>query len=122
MGRSDTIKIYSSFILLSSFLPLLEVDAFLLTLASACIRPCDTNNFTKSLTRKHHHTATESPYCLPGAETSWTPTLAEVSHKFCFFYLCICLQCKISGSSGFFSDFFPEVSHRKVRKVTDPDF
>ena len=27
---------------------------------NACIRPCDTNNFTQGLTRKYHHTATES--------------------------------------------------------------
>ena len=31
MGRSDTIKSYSSFILLPSLLPLLQIDAFLLT-------------------------------------------------------------------------------------------
>ena len=60
MGRSDTIKIYSSFILLSSLLSLLHVDAFLMTVVSACIRPCDTKHFNKSLTRMYHHTATES--------------------------------------------------------------
>ena len=30
----------------------------------ACIRTCDTNNFTQSLTRKYHHTTTESLYRL----------------------------------------------------------
>ena len=30
----------------------------------ACIRPCDANNFTQSLTRKYNHTAAESLYRL----------------------------------------------------------
>ena len=30
----------------------------------ACIRPCDTNNFSQSLIKKYHHTATESLYRL----------------------------------------------------------
>ena len=34
---------------------LLQVDAFLLTVVSACIKPCDTNNSTQSLTRMCHH-------------------------------------------------------------------
>ena len=50
MGRGDIIKIYSSFILLSSLFPLLHVDAFLLTVVFACIRPCD----TKKVNQKSH--------------------------------------------------------------------
>ena len=46
----------------------------------ACIRPCDTNNFTQSLTRKYHHTATESLYRLCDEKISWAPTLAGVSY------------------------------------------
>ena len=46
----------------------------------ACIRPCDTNNFTQSLTRKYHHTATESLYCLCDEKISWAPALAGVSY------------------------------------------
>ena len=42
-------KHYSSFILLPSFLSLLQVDAFLLTVVSAFIRPCVTYNSTKIL-------------------------------------------------------------------------
>ena len=88
----------------------------------ACIRPCDTNNFTQSLTRKYHHTATESLYCICGAKISWTPTSAGVSYHLSFVRFPICLQGKISGSSVF-SIFFPhEVSHHNVRKVTDPNF
>ena len=41
----------------------------------ACIRSFDTNNFTQSLTRKYHCTATESLYCLCGEKISWTPIL-----------------------------------------------
>ena len=40
-----------------SFMPLKQAK-------KACIRPCDTNNFTQSLTRKYHHTATKSLYIL----------------------------------------------------------
>ena len=36
----------------------------------ACIRFCDRNNFTQSLTRKHHHTVIESLYLLCGAKIS----------------------------------------------------
>ena len=82
---------------------------------------CDTNNSTQSLTRMYHHAATEIPYCLRGAKTNWTPTLAGVSHKFGFVRFSIRLQCKISGSSAF-SIFFHKVLHDKVRKVTDPSF
>ena len=83
--------------------------------------PCDTNNSTQSLTRMYHHAATEIPYCLRGAKTNWTPTLAGVSYKFGFVRFSIRLQCKISGSSVF-SIFFHKVLHDKVRKVTDPSF
>ena len=87
----------------------------------ACIRPFDTNNFNESLTRKHHHTATDSLYRLCDEKISWTPILAGVSYQFGFVSFPICLQCKISASSVF-SIFFHEVSHPKVRKVTDPNF
>ena len=87
----------------------------------ACIRSFDTNNFTKSLKRKHHHPATESLYRLCDEIISWTPTLAGVSYQFSFVPFPICLQCKISGSSVS-SMFSHEVSHHKVRKVTDPNF
>ena len=71
----------------------------------ACIRPCDTNNFTQSLTRKYHHTATESLYRLCGEKIIWAPTLPRVSYQFGFVPFPICLECKISGSSVF-SIFF----------------
>ena len=45
-----------------------------------CIRPFDTNNFTQSLTRKYHNTATESLYRLCDEKISWAPTLAGVSY------------------------------------------
>ena len=48
-GREITYKsIQVFFILLPSSLPLLQVDAFLLTAVSACTRPCDTNNSHQS--------------------------------------------------------------------------
>ena len=111
---------------LPSSLPLLQVDVFQekqgilqqIILCSSnkpkkvCIRPSDTNNFTQSLTRKYHHSATESLYCLCGAKISWTLTLAGVSYQFGFVHFPICLQCKISGSSVF-SIFFHEVSQSK---------
>ena len=87
----------------------------------ACIRPCDTNNFTQSLTRKYYHTATESLYRLCGEKISWAPTLAGVSYQFGFVPFPICLECKISGSSVF-SIFSHEVSHRKVREKMDSNF
>ena len=87
----------------------------------ACIRSCDRNNFTQSLTRKYHHTVIESLYLLCGAKISQAPTSAGVSYQFGFVLFPICLQCKISGSSVFLF-FFYEVSHHKVRKVMDPNF
>ena len=75
----------------------------------ACIRPCDTNTFTRSLTRKYHHTAIESLYHLCGEKNSWTTTLAGVFYQFGFVPFSICLQCKISGSSNF--NFFPMKFH-----------
>ena len=77
------------------------VDAFLLTVVSACIRPCDTNNSTQSLTRMYHHTAIESQQRLRSAKTSWKTTLAGVFYKFGFVRFSIRLECKISGSSAF---------------------
>ena len=41
------------FILLPLLFPLLQVDGFLLNVVSACIRPCDTNKSTQSLTIMH---------------------------------------------------------------------
>ena len=87
----------------------------------ACIRPFDTHNLTQSLTRKYHHTATESLYHLCDEKICWAPMLAGVSYQFGFVPFSICLQCKISGSSVF-SIFSREVSHDKVRKLTDPNF
>ena len=78
----------------------------------ACIRSYDTNNFIQILTRKYHHTATESLYRPCGEKISWTSTLAGVSYQFGFVPFHICLQCKISGSLVF-SNF----SH----EVTDPN-
>ena len=86
-----------------------------------CIRPFDTNNFTQSLSRKYHHTATESLYRLCDEKISWTPTLAGVSYQFTFVPFSIYLQCKVSRSSVS-STFSHEVSNHKVRKVTDPNF
>ena len=111
---------------LPSSLPLLQVDVFqekqgilqqiILCLSNkpkkACIRPSNTNNFTQSLTRKYHHSATQGLYCLCGVKISWTFTLAGVSYQFGFVRFPICLQCKISGSSVF-SVFFHEVSQSK---------
>ena len=45
-----------------------------------CIRPCDTNNFTDCLTRKYHHTATESLYRLCDEKISCASTLAGASY------------------------------------------
>ena len=96
-------------------LPLLQVDVFqekqgilqkIILCPSnkpkkVCIRPCGTNNFIQSLTRKYHHTATEGHYRLCGAKISKTLTLAGVSYQFAFVGFPIYLQCKISGSSVF---------------------
>ena len=87
----------------------------------ACIRPCDTNNFTQSLTRKYHHTATESLYRLCVEKISWALTLAGVSYQFGFIHFRICLQCKISGSSVF-SIFFPWSFTFQVSKWRIPIF
>ena len=98
---------------LPSLLPLLQIDIFqkkqgilqhIILCPSnkpneGCIRPSDTNNSTQTLTKKYHHTATESLYHLCAAKINWTLTLAGVSYRFGFFHFPICLQCKISGSS-----------------------
>ena len=62
-GRSDTVSNYLrfTFILLSPLLPLLQVDAFLLTVVYGFIRSSDTNNSIQSLTGIYHDTATECP-------------------------------------------------------------
>ena len=105
---------------LPSFLPLLQVEVFqqkqgisqkIILCPSnkpkeACIRLCDTYNFTQSLRRKYHHTAIEDIYRLFDVKINWTPTLAGVSYQFGFVRFPICLQCKISGSSVFSVFFF----------------
>ena len=120
---------------LPSLFPLLQVDVFqekqgilqqIILCPSnkskeACIRPCDTNNFTQRLTRKYHHTATESLYRQCDAKINWTPTLTGVLYQFGCVRFPICLQCKISGPS-IFSIFSHKVTHHKVRKVRDPNF
>ena len=62
VGRIDSIKLFKIYILLPSLLPLLLVDAFLLTVVSACIRACETlfHQITSpnNPTRMYHHTAT----------------------------------------------------------------
>ena len=62
-GKEIPYKNYSSFIFifLPYLLPLLQVDAFMLTTVSAGIRPCITKNSFQSLTRMYHYTAIESP-------------------------------------------------------------
>ena len=72
----------------------------------ACIKHCDANNSTLSLSQMYYHTATESLYRLLGVKNSWTPNLGEVFYRFGFICFSIFLQCKICRSSGF-SIFFP---------------
>ena len=60
-----------------------------------------------SLERKYHHAGSESLYPLCGDKMSWAPTLVRVFYQFGFVPFSICLECKISGSSFFFSIFFP---------------
>ena len=86
----------------------------------ACIRPCDTNNFTQSLARIYLHTATESLYRLHGAKISWTPILAAHIKLPIFVFLFDCNA--RSPDHQFFYFFLHEVSHCKVRKVMDPSF
>ena len=81
MGRSDTRKRCSIFILLPSLLPLLKVKAFLLTLVSGLIRPCEkiippkvSQESTTILQVKVHNV-----YVI---QNSWRLTLASVSYKF----------------------------------------
>ena len=112
-------------------LPLLQVDvfkrsrlycsksnyAYQTSQKEACIRPCDTNNFTQNLHEMYHHTATESLHCLCGAKISWTLTLPGVSCQFRFFHFFHLspMQDLLIIS---FSIFFPhKVSHHKVRKI-----
>ena len=109
MGRSDTIKSYSSFILLPCLLPLL-------TIVSACIRPCDTNNSTKSLTRIYHHSIlhlkVDSVYVV---QRGWTLTLAGsvLWIWLCLFFHLLAMQDLWTVS---FFIFFHEVRQYKVRK------
>ena len=57
-------------------------------------------------------------YSVYVVQNSWKPTFAEVSYKFGFVRLSICLQSIIS----FFLSFFHDVRDHKVKKVTDPGF
>ena len=82
-----------------------------------CIRPFDTNNFTQSLTRKYHHTATESLYRLCDEKISWTPTLQECPINLALF---LSHLSEISGSSVF--KYFFQWSFTSIRKVTDLNF
>ena len=101
----ETIKIYSSFILLPSLLSLLQVDAFLLTLVCSYIRPCDTNNLITRLTRMYQHAAIQNPYCLHGAKKPAGQNLGFLS-----------VYARFLDYQGVFFRFFYEVRHRKVRK------
>ena len=75
---------------LPSLLPLLQADVFSIEAVNhlcpsnkpnkSCVRSCDTNNFTQNLTRRYHHTATESLYGLCDENISWAPTLAGLSY------------------------------------------
>ena len=85
----------------------------------ACIRPCDTNNSTQSITRMYHHTA--SLYRQRSAKVSWTPTLAGVSYQFGFIHVFIVCNAR-SLDHQFFLFFLCKVSHPKVRIVMDPSF
>ena len=84
-----------------SLLPLLQVNAFLLIVVSACIRCCDPNNSTQNLKWMYHHTATEIPKHLCCAKTSWTPALPEVF---------------VFPSFLFFWFFFHKVGHHQSKK------
>ena len=102
---------------LSSLLSLLQADIFQRSRVSCsksfmpikqakkkvCISPCDTNNFTQSLTRKYHHTATESLYRLCVEKISCARNSRSPDHQFFLF-------------------LSHEVSHHKVRKLPDPNF
>ena len=93
----------------------------------ACIRPCDTNNSTQSLTRIYLHTGTESLYRVHGAKITWTLILAgHITHLIGHIKLSIFVfpfdRNARSPDHQFFYFFLHEVSHRKVRKVMDPSF
>ena len=108
------------FILLPSLLPLLRVDAFLLTAVTACIKPCDTNNFPQSqkcttiLQLKIHNIYVMQKVV---GHPPW-----QKCPKFGFICLSICLKFKTSGIISFFLILFQKVRHHKVRKAADPGF
>ena len=97
-----------------SFMPIKQAK-------KACIRPCDTNNFTQSLTRKYHHTALKV-YIVSvmknklGTHLSRSVLLIWIRS---FSHLPGMQDLWITSVLFF---FFHEVSHYKVRKVTDPNF
>ena len=114
-----------------SLLPLLQVDVFrqkqgifqqiILCPSSkpkkACIRLFDTNNFTQGLTRKNRHIGTESLYRLCDEKISWTPSRSVLSIWLCSFSHLSAMQDLWIIRFFYFSH---EVSHHKVRKVTEP--
>ena len=83
VGRSDTIKSYSSLILLPS----------LLLLPQFCSQDCTTIL----------QLIVSNVYMV--LKSSWTHTVAEMPYKFGFLRLSIYLECKISELSGFFLIF-----------------
>ena len=99
--HSDILRV-SSHVYCYLFLRTARLEIFCL------IRPCDTNNFTHNLTRKYHHTATESLYRLCDEKISLDTHLSRSVLLIWFVPFPICLECEISGSSVF-SFFFHEV-------------
>ena len=59
-------------------------------------------------------------YALDSGQDVWTPALVEVPYEFDFVRPFLTPDLRVN-SSGFFSEFLNEVSH-KVRKVAKPDF
>ena len=102
-------------------LPFLQVDAFLLTVVSACIRfviqiipPKVSQECTSILELKLHN-------ILSGAETSWTSTLSILKNLALLVFLPVSNERSLDHQ--FLSDFFPhEIKDHQVRIVTDPSF
>ena len=127
MRRSDTIKSCSSFILLPSLLPLLQVYAFLLTVISACIRPViqiipskASQEYTTILQLKVHVVQKSWTWCLRGSKELDTHPSRKCTVNLAllvFPYVCNAR----SLYHQFFSTFFHEVRQHKIRKVTCSD-
>ena len=102
-------------------LPFLQVDAFLLTVVSACIRFViqiiprkASQECTTILELKLHK-------ILRGAKTSWIFTLSILKNLALLVFLPVCNERSLDLQ--FLSDFFPhEVKDHQVRIVTDPSF